>query len=190
MASSKDLILENAKQLFAENGFKGTTIAQIAKTSNVTDAAIYRHYKSKQQIFDVIVETFLADYRVLLDQIRERQKSGYCLIENLIHDLCAFIDLRNIEFKVILNAYTTIESARKAMDTFYDYLAETVTACLMRGIKDGTVRSDIAVPQTAVIIATLLVGVNRRRLFGPIAPNHDTLAQDTVVFCQSAIRSF
>ena len=64
MASSKDLILENAKQLFAENGFKGTTIAQIAKTSNVTDAAIYRHYKSKQQIFDVIVETFLADYRV------------------------------------------------------------------------------------------------------------------------------
>ena len=94
MASSKDLILENSKQLFAENGFKGTTIAQIAKTSKVTDAAIYRHYKSKQQIFDGIVETFLADYRVLLDQIKERQKSGYCLIENLILDLCGFIDGR------------------------------------------------------------------------------------------------
>ncbi len=190
MASSKDLILENSKQLFAENGFKGTTIAQIAKTSKVTDAAIYRHYKSKQQIFDGIVETFLADYRVLLDQIKERQKSGYCLIENLILDLCGFIDGRPLEFKVILNAYTTITSAREAMELFYGYLTETVAACLTRGIKDGTVREDIAVQETAGVIATLLVGVNRRRLFGPGSPNMGTMAQDTVTFCQRSIKSF
>lgn len=190
MASSKEFILENSKQLFADNGFKGTTIAQIAKTSKVTDAAIYRHYKSKQQIFDVIAEKFLGDYKVLLDQIKERQKSGYCLIENLILDLCGFIDARNIEFKVVLNSYTTISSAREVMDAFYDYLAETVVACLTRGIKDGTVRDDIAVPETAVVIATLLVGVNRRRLFGPGATSLESLAQDTVTFCQRAIKSF
>jgi len=190
MASSKDLILENSKQLFAENGFKGTTIAQIAKTSMVTDAAIYRHYKSKQQIFDVIVENFMADYRDLLSQIRERQKSGYCLIETLILDLCGFVDVRNTEFKVLLNTYTTIESARRAMQDFYDFLAETVVACLKRGIQDGTVRDDVPVPETALVIATLLVGVNRRRLFGPEAPGVENMSKDTVAFCQRAIKSF
>ncbi len=189
MASSKDLILENSKQLFAENGFKGTTIAQIAKTSNVTDAAIYRHYTSKQQIFDGIVETFLTDYRTLLDQIKERQKSGYCLIENLILDLCDFIDRRTLEFKVILNTYTTIATAGAAMDDVFTYLVRTVEACLLRGMRDGTVREDLAVPETADVIATLLLGINRRRLFDAHTAATDRLAQTTVAFCQRSIKS-
>lgn len=187
MGSSKDLILENAKQLYAENGFKGTTIAQIAKTSKVTDAAIYRHYRSKQEIFDVIVNTFLEDYKDLLDQIKERQKSGYCLIENLILDLCNFFKDRTTEFKVLLNCYTTIPSARVVMDAVYDYLIDTIESCLERGIKDGTVREDIDKKDTATIIATLLVALNRRRIFWPDTPE---LAKPVVTFCQRAIKNW
>jgi len=187
MASSKELILENAKLLYAENGFKGTTIAEIAKTSKITDAAIYRHYRSKQEIFDVIVNTLLEDYKELLDQIKERQKSGYCLIENLILDMCSFIEERIIEFKVLLNSYTTIPSARLVMDAFYDYLIETIEACLDRGIKDGTVREDIAKHETASIVAALLIAMNRRRIFWPETP---ALAKEVVTFCQRAIKSW
>ena len=186
MASSKDLILENARILFAANGFKGTTIAQIAKTSNVTDAAIYRHYRSKQEVFDVIVETYLEEYRKLMAAIKERQKSGYCLLETLILDHCGFIDKRLTDTRVLLNTYTTIPSARAVMDALSTSLFQTVEACLIRGIRDGTVRDDIDVPETARIIGILLLGLNRRRIFWPETPD---LAREVVAFCQRSIKS-
>lgn len=187
MSSSKETILENSKLLFAENGFKGTTVAEIAKASGITDAAIYRHYRSKQEIFDVIVTAFLAEYRELLNQIHERQQSGYCLIENVILDLCNFLGTRVIEFKVIQNAYTTVGSAHDAMDSVYTYLTETVERCLEKGIKDGTVREELDVPETANIIATMLVAINRRRIFWPETPE---MAKGAVTFCQRAIKSW
>lgn len=186
MGSSKALILENARQLFALNGFKGTTIAQIAKTSNVTDAAIYRHYKSKQDIFDGIVNVFLEQYKELLATIKERQKSGYCLLETLILDHSSFINERVSDAKVLFNTYSTIASARMVMDTVDAKLIETVMACLERGIRDGSVRDDIDVPETATLIGILLLGMDRRRLFWPAATDQSRAA---VSFCQRSIKS-
>jgi AcrR family transcriptional regulator len=180
MASSKHLILENARRLFSENGFKGTTIAQIAKTSNVTDAAIYRHYRSKQQIFDSIINDFFDEFSGLMDSIHERQKSGYCLIETLILDLDAFLDERVVELKVIMNTYTIMPSARQIMERMYALLGLTLERC------DGTVRDDLDITPTASLIAVMLMGMSRRQLYWPETPN---LAQEAVTFCQRSIRS-
>jgi AcrR family transcriptional regulator len=186
MASSKHLILENARRLFSENGFKGTTIAQIAKTSNVTDAAIYRHYRSKQQIFDSIINDFFDEFSGLMDSIHERQKSGYCLIETLILDLDAFLDERVVELKVIMNTYTIMPSARQIMERMYALLGLTLERCLEKGMRDGTVRDDLDITPTASLIAVMLMGMSRRQLYWPETPN---LAQEAITFCQRSIRS-
>lgn len=186
MSSSKETILENARSLFADHGFKGTTIAQIAKTSNVTDAAIYRHYRSKQDVFDTIIASFLERHTALLGRIRERQKSGYCLLESLVMDHCAFVQERMTDMRVIFSTYTTIPSARDATDRMHDNLVAIVMACLERGINDGSVRDDIDVPETATIIAILLMGLNRRRIYSPESPE---LARGVVTFCQRSLRS-
>ncbi|SDH89251.1 TetR/AcrR family transcriptional regulator [Desulfosporosinus hippei] len=44
-------IIEAARQLFMENGFKGTTTKMIAKTAGVNEATLFRHFKSKEGIF-------------------------------------------------------------------------------------------------------------------------------------------
>lgn len=186
MPSSKDNILENARRLFADHGFKGTTIAQIAKTSNVTDAAIYRHYRSKQDVFDTIIAKFIERHSALLGRIHDRQKSGYCLLESLVMDHCAFVQDNMTDMRVIFSTYTTIPSARAAIDRMHDNLVATVTACLERGISDGSVRDDIDKHETATIIAILLMGLNRRRIYSPESPE---LARGVVAFCQRSLRS-
>ena len=187
MGSSKELILHNARQLFAEKGFKGTTVALIAQLSHVTDAAIYRHYKSKQQIFDQIIEELLGEYKTMLDEIKARQKSGYCLLETLIQDVVTFVDANRTGYKVILTTYATIPSAKIAMENMTDALKLTIEACLQRGIKDGTVREDLEIAETAEVITWLLAGLNRRGIFWP---ERGDLSKSAVTFCLNSIKGF
>ena len=54
--NTKERILEEALKLFAQSGYMGTSMNDIADKLGVTKAALYKHYKSKQEILDSIVE--------------------------------------------------------------------------------------------------------------------------------------
>ena len=56
MTDTKQRILQEALKLFSQSGYKGTSMNDIASQLNVTKAALYRHYKSKQEILDSIVK--------------------------------------------------------------------------------------------------------------------------------------
>lgn len=54
--NTKEKILEEALKLFARSGYMGTSMNDIASQLGVTKAALYKHYSSKQEILDIIVE--------------------------------------------------------------------------------------------------------------------------------------
>ena len=54
--NTKERILDEALKLFAQSGYMGTSMNDIADRLGVTKAALYKHYTSKQEIFDSIVE--------------------------------------------------------------------------------------------------------------------------------------
>ena len=53
---TKERILETALELFAQSGYLGTSMSDIARQLGITKAALYKHYASKQEILDRIVE--------------------------------------------------------------------------------------------------------------------------------------
>jgi AcrR family transcriptional regulator len=52
----KQLILDTALQLFAENGFHATSITQIAQKAGISKGLTYNYFNSKNEILDTIVE--------------------------------------------------------------------------------------------------------------------------------------
>jgi AcrR family transcriptional regulator len=53
------LLLEAATELFAERGYAGTTTKEIAARAGVSETLLFRHFSSKQTLFDVaVVEPF------------------------------------------------------------------------------------------------------------------------------------
>lgn len=52
---TKERILETALELFAQNGYLGTSMQDIAARLKITKAALYKHYTGKQEILDRIV---------------------------------------------------------------------------------------------------------------------------------------
>lgn len=57
--TTKERITEEALTLFAEKGYKGTSVKNIADAVGIKDASLYNHFKSKQEIFDSIVELIM-----------------------------------------------------------------------------------------------------------------------------------
>lgn len=54
--NTKERILEEALKLFSQSGYMGTSMNDIAARLEVTKAALYKHYKNKQEILDSIVD--------------------------------------------------------------------------------------------------------------------------------------
>ena len=56
MGNRKEDILIVALHLFARDGYEAVSVSQIAGELDMTKGALYRHYKSKRDIFDCIVQ--------------------------------------------------------------------------------------------------------------------------------------
>ena len=53
--SRRDQILDAAMQCFAAAGFRGTTTREIASRVGITEAALYRHFESKEALYRAII---------------------------------------------------------------------------------------------------------------------------------------
>ena len=56
MRNRKEEIMIVALHLFARDGYEAVSVSQIAGELDMTKGALYRHYKSKRDIFDSIVK--------------------------------------------------------------------------------------------------------------------------------------
>lgn len=54
--NTKERILKEAMTLFSINGYEAVSIRSIANAVGIGNSALYKHYSSKQAIFDAIVE--------------------------------------------------------------------------------------------------------------------------------------
>ncbi len=53
---TKARIVDAALELFAQNGYLGTSMSDIAKQLGITKGALYKHFASKQEILDQIIQ--------------------------------------------------------------------------------------------------------------------------------------
>lgn len=63
---AKNRILSAAVRIFAEKSFEGSRIDEIAQEANVPKSLIYYHFKSKDEILEVLTQGFIDEYRSLI----------------------------------------------------------------------------------------------------------------------------
>lgn len=77
--NTKERILQEALQLFAQKGYMATSMSDIAKQLGITKPALYKHYASKQAIFDSIIER--------MNQLDEERAVEYEMPEGTIDQM-------------------------------------------------------------------------------------------------------
>ena len=65
--STKERIIDSALTLFSENGIESTSVEQIASSVGVKAPALYKHFKSKQEIVDSIFLMIFERYNAKIE---------------------------------------------------------------------------------------------------------------------------
>ena len=60
--STKEKILAAALSLFAENGYNGTSVEEIAAEVGIKAPSLYKHYKGKEDILNALIDTAESRY--------------------------------------------------------------------------------------------------------------------------------
>lgn len=68
--TTKRKILEEALTLFAEKGYGAVYVGDIAKAVGIKAPSLYKHYRSKQDIFDSCVEVFSERMEQVRNELR------------------------------------------------------------------------------------------------------------------------
>jgi len=67
VSATRARILDAALELFSAHGFDGTTLQQIADRLGFTKAALYYHFRSKDDLLRALIAPAIADLDALLD---------------------------------------------------------------------------------------------------------------------------
>ncbi len=131
---TKKRILETALELFAQSGYLGTSMNDIAGRLGITKAALYKHYAGKQEILDRIVERMNEmDYeRAEAYEMPETEPDGFA--ETYVHtpiekiraySMAQFDHWTKEPFSANFRKMLTLEQYRdeKLARLYHDYLA-------------------------------------------------------------------
>ena len=157
---TKERILETALELFAQSGYLGTSMSDIAGELGITKGALYKHYTSKQEILDSIVARMnQMDYeRAEAYDMPETEPDGFAeaylqtpIAQIRAYSMAQFDHWTKEPFSSNFRKMLTLEQYRdpRLAGLYHDYLATGPTeymAAIFRRLTD----SDEAAMQLAL----------------------------------------
>ena len=153
---TKERILETALELFAQSGYLGTSMSDIAEKLGITKGALYKHYTSKQEILDSIVEQMnKMDYeRAKAYEMPEAEPDGFAEaylhapIEKIrAYGMAQFDHWTKERFSSNFRKMLTLEQYRdpKLAQLYHDYLATGPTEYMAAFFRKLTDSDDTAI---------------------------------------------
>jgi AcrR family transcriptional regulator len=152
---TKARILKVATKLFSAHGFKAITMKQIAKSSHVTEPAVYWYYPSKKHLCKAVLASITGelDYQSVFSEL-EREKDIQKLLQRLAaHILTFFAERQEIYRLFLYSALSGHESARKCYDDIRGTYARFLKCQLDRLYREGRI-----VKKNNTITARCIVG--------------------------------
>ena len=118
----KDEIIKTATALFFEKGYEATSIRMIMEIVNGEIGMFYHYFRSKEELFDRVVEKFFDDYREKFEDLINEFKTPDDLVDSFLtlyeESMSKFALLRGNMHWTIQYAMSgkTIESMRPAIE--------------------------------------------------------------------------
>lgn len=100
-AERREQLIDISRVLFAERGFEGTSIEEIASRAGVSKPIVYEHFGGKEGLYAVVVDR---EVRHLLDMMRSSLTAGHPreLLEQAAFALLDYIEQAPDGFRILV----------------------------------------------------------------------------------------
>ena len=140
----REQILGVAMELFAHQGFRGTTTRQIAQASGVNEAIIFRHFPRKQDLYWAVIEQKCRDAGERKELLRKRlnePKPDRAVFAEIAEDI--LIRQRSDPSRSRLMLFAALENHQLSERFFQTYVAkyyEVLAEYIAQRVREGAFR--------------------------------------------------
>ena len=129
---TRSRVQEVALELFAEQGYEKTSLREIAERLGVTKAALYYHFKSKEDIVHSLTDDYFAEIDDLMDWAKEQPRSDQtqrAILERYVGIVMAgsevfrFMEQNRASIQAMETGKDRFARFRDRLDTLVDLLA-------------------------------------------------------------------
>ena len=138
-------ILQVLAEMLQQPGAERVTTAALAARLAVSEAALYRHFASKAQMFEALIDFIESSVFGLINQIGEREPAGRARAARIVAMVLQFGEKNPGMARVMVGDALVFEHERlqQRMNQFFDKL----DAALRQSLRDGAL-ADSAEPAT------------------------------------------
>jgi AcrR family transcriptional regulator len=143
--SRRDELLAIAAGLFAERGFKNTTVRDIADAAGILSGSLYHHFDSKESMVDEILSTFQLELFKRYDEILGSELDVRAKVDAVVRVSFEAIDQHHAEVAIFQNDSGYLMGFER-----FGYLREHNTrfremwlGLLREGVETGALRPDV-----------------------------------------------
>jgi AcrR family transcriptional regulator len=159
VSKTRDMLVDVARQLFARMGVDKTTMNDIAQASRKGRRTLYTYFKSKNEIYQAVVETEVGKLHKALNEVSGKEMPAD---EKLIAFIYARLDaVKSIVFRngtLRANFFRDIWRVEKVRKNFDLQEIELIKRILDDGVKEGLFKMpDVNI--TALVLHHALKGL-------------------------------
>jgi AcrR family transcriptional regulator len=143
--SRRDELLAIAARLFAEKGFRNTTVRDIADAAGILSGSLYHHFDSKESMVDEILSTFQEELFGQYDEIIAGDADPLAKLEKAVLVSFDAIDKHRDEVAIYQNdaAYLLTFDRFAYLGDRNQQSREVWLTLLQNGIDAGVLRDDL-----------------------------------------------
>ncbi|HKW83864.1 MAG TPA: nucleoid occlusion factor SlmA [Burkholderiaceae bacterium] len=132
-------ILQTLASMLEQPGAERVTTAALAAKLDVSEAALYRHFASKAQMFEGLIEFIEQSVFTLINQIHERETDAAVQAQRVVTVLLQFGEKNPGMTRVMVGDALVFENDRllARMNQFFDKIESQLRQCL-RGAAEAT----------------------------------------------------
>jgi TetR/AcrR family transcriptional regulator, cholesterol catabolism regulator len=170
----REELLAIAASLFAERGFKNTTVRDIADAAGILSGSLYHHFDSKEAMVDELLDTFQTELWKRYDEIEASDLSPRAKLEAVVRTSFDAIDHHHSEVAIFQNdaAYLTTFERFAYLGERNNKFRTLWTGLLEAGVAAGELRADLDVELVYRFLRdTVWVAVRWYRPGGNLSPS-------------------
>ena len=139
-------IAQAAKEVFAESGYQGATLEEIAQRAGMSKATIYIYYKNKDDLFLQVVEELVNTAMAIAAQEATTAKPPVEKLYAMVRRKMEFYERERDFFRIYLNEKHGLEVApkdphKRALREMYLQGIQTLAKVIQEGIDAGVLRA-------------------------------------------------
>ena len=156
----KQQILEVLAEMLERPSPEKITTAALAARLDVSEAALYRHFASKAQMFEGLIEFIEQTVFALANKITAEESSGLKQIEHTISMLLAFAQKNRGMTRVLIGDALVNENERlqARINQLHDRIEATIRQALRFAASQNEIRAQLDTAARANLILSFVVG--------------------------------